>query len=84
MTGLSAVPSVPRGSSRSSRSDVVVTSPRAGWNPEHQRATKEVAMPKKKFLKYWDSAYEFFDDLIGCIALFAMIPVLMFLSLLFE
>lgn len=41
-------------------------------------------MQNKKFLKLWDSVWEFLDDVVGVICLFALIPALMFISLLFE
>ena len=41
-------------------------------------------MPNKKFLTYWDSVWEFLEDLLGCIALFALIPALLFIGMLFE
>lgn len=41
-------------------------------------------MDDKKFLGLWGSVWEFVDDLVGVICLFALIPALMFIGMLFE
>lgn len=34
-------------------------------------------MPNKKFLKHWDSVWEFLEDLGGVVILFCMIPIVL-------
>jgi hypothetical protein len=41
-------------------------------------------MSNKKFLTYWDSVWQFLEDLLGCIAVFAMIPLGMLFALVFQ